>query len=526
MPDIKCELCDTHINPDGYIRSGNKRESYYECENCGHYSIIDESFRFIVSPIEKATLGYWIKKNQSLDKHPILTQELTEKIIKENALPDINEQIINLIEYLGKNSSYGKSIEIWANKIIALIGAIDKESLLYVFDELNRNNYIKVLNPKIDKESLMNRNVLLVKCQVTVEGWNKYKKIISKNSPLKEFNFKKHKFSPDEILWLKELWNYNFENVESRSIKVRLVDKISTNFNPSEISWIFARENRITLLGLWYIDPDNTFFKTTHLVIEQLQYLIKQEPKLKQIDSDVVYPLLNISKKEVQIVFTFLIDLGFCNGGTYVKDLLILDQITFNPDQNSFDKILYFNSIEETLENNYNQFFNSNFINNSNLTSTPKVSKAKSKSYINQEVWQQIAEEFNINQISFGRKINFVKDQSARKIIFRDVEDAYVLYKKGFPKPAIILAGGVIEELLRIFLIGKGHSFKHNKFFEYIEICATNNYLRRGARLLTDSTRDYRNLVHLENEANTKTKPTQSMAAGSVSAIFTIVNDF
>lgn len=346
---------------------------------------------------------------------------------------------------------------------------------------------------------------------------------MSKENP-KEYNFKKHKLSSDEKFWLQELLKFNFEKIEPRSVKVNLADKLSSNFNPSKIDWRFARENRITLLGLWYLDPHNPLFKKADQVIQQLKDLIKREPKLNRVDSNLIVSLLNIPQRDVQIVFTLIWDLGFCNGGGFATDLNILDYMTFNPNQDAFDNILYYKNIDETLESFFNQHKPKDL--NFHTITSSKLSKNKTKSLLNQEVWKQIAEEFKINQLAFGRKINFVKDQYTRRIIFRDVEDAYTLYKSGFSKAAIILAGGVIEELLRIYLLTKGHTFKKNTFYEFIDICEANNYLRTGARRLTDSARDYRNLVHLENEAYSKTEPTQSMASGAVSAIFTIVNDF
>lgn len=68
------------------------------------------------------------------------------------------------------------------------------------------------------------------------------------------------------------------------------------------------------------------------------------------------------------------------------------------------------------------------------------------------EIWEAIRSEYDISKRNFGKKINFVSDPFKRKIIFRDVEHAFVLASHGFSKPAVILAGGVIEELLKQYL--------------------------------------------------------------------------
>jgi hypothetical protein len=144
-----------------------------------------------------------------------------------------------------------------------------------------------------------------------------------------------------------------------------------------------------------------------------------------------------------------------------------------------------------------------------------------------EENWEAIKKEYDINKKDFGKKINFVKDSFKRKVIFRDVEHAYVLASQGFGKPAIILAGSVIEELLRLYLDYKNIKMKSDDgFFEYIKACEDNRFLKRGVLRLTDSVRDFRNLVHLAKETEKKHTLSKATAKGAVSSIFTIANDF
>ncbi len=164
---------------------------------------------------------------------------------------------------------------------------------------------------------------------------------------------------------------------------------------------------------------------------------------------------------------------------------------------------------------------------------SPKKSEEKAEGSLltmpvrsSKENWEAIESEFDISKNNFGRKINFVSDEFKRKIIFRDVEHAFVLASQDFSKSALILAGGVIEELLRLYLKHKKIKPKDNRFIDYIEACEDNDLLKRGVSRLTDSVRDFRNLVHLDKEKtkiNTISKP---KAKGAVAAIFTIANDF
>ena len=128
-----------------------------------------------------------------------------------------------------------------------------------------------------------------------------------------------------------------------------------------------------------------------------------------------------------------------------------------------------------------------------------------------ENVWTDIKKDYDINKRAFGIKINFVDDDFKKKILFRDIEHAYILANAGFPKPAAILAGSVIEELLRLFLKHKGITPTENTFVVYIKTCADKGFLKTAIHQLTDSFRYFRNLVHLEIETSqrhTISKPT------------------
>ncbi len=140
--------------------------------------------------------------------------------------------------------------------------------------------------------------------------------------------------------------------------------------------------------------------------------------------------------------------------------------------------------------------------------------------------WKAIENEFGITKMGFGRKINFITDPFKRTIIFRDVEQAFILASSGFSKPAVILAGGVIEELLRLYLECKDISPLSENFDGYIRTCEQKGLLKAGISRLSDSARHFRNLVHLSKEETKRHTVSKSTAKGAVASIFTIANDF
>jgi len=140
--------------------------------------------------------------------------------------------------------------------------------------------------------------------------------------------------------------------------------------------------------------------------------------------------------------------------------------------------------------------------------------------------WNQIEKEYGISKRAFARKINFVTDQFKRRILFRDIEHAYVLADRGFSKPGVILAGSVIEELLRLYLKHQGFNVNNKTFDEYIRICENKGILKLAITRLGDAVRHFRNLVHLERESNPRHVISKSTAKASVASVFIIVNDF
>jgi len=141
-------------------------------------------------------------------------------------------------------------------------------------------------------------------------------------------------------------------------------------------------------------------------------------------------------------------------------------------------------------------------------------------------IWSEIEKDYDITKRMFGKKINFVSDQFKRQIIFRDIEHAYVLATNGLSKPAVILAGAVIEEILRLYLEHKKIETKQNTFNSYIRLCEANGLLKDAIQRLTDSVRYFRNLVHLSKEKSKRETISKATAIGAVSSIFTIANDF
>lgn len=166
-------------------------------------------------------------------------------------------------------------------------------------------------------------------------------------------------------------------------------------------------------------------------------------------------------------------------------------------------------------------------LNQSKGSRKKSLSKGNNSSSVqNKNIWDLIHDEFGISKRAFAKKINFVSDKFKRKIIFRDIEQAYMLAKSDFCKPAVILSGGIIEELLRLYLDHHNVSYQKKTFDSYIKTCADNGLIKVSISRLSDSVRHFRNLVHIAREDDKSYTISKSAASGALSSIFTIVNDF
>lgn len=141
-------------------------------------------------------------------------------------------------------------------------------------------------------------------------------------------------------------------------------------------------------------------------------------------------------------------------------------------------------------------------------------------------VWQDVEADYGVTKRAFGKKINFISNTFKRKVVFRDTEQAYILANAGFSKPAVILAGSVIEELLRLYLESKKVSPKTNDFDSYIKACENAKLLKSAIHRLTDSVRQFRNFVHLAKEVSPRHTISKANAKSAVASIFILANDF
>lgn len=277
---------------------------------------------------------------------------------------------------------------------------------------------------------------------------------------MKEYNFKKHKLSDVEKLWLNELLNLNFSKGSIKHIKVKLLGKIPGEFDPSMIDRRLIIHDRLTLVGLWLIDSKNKLFKYSEEIITIIKTLLINNPELEVIDSLSIGSSLNITQRDVKICFTLLSDFSFFNGGEMENNEIIFNRVHFTQEHSRFSNVLSFNNLEESME----IFYNENAPNKRRFSNDYKIST----SYYSQIQTDKSKVKKLLAKLN-GIRETVVKDQYVRK----EVGDDYNLTVKQIEK--------VINEDLTEFLLGEnfwhystnnekwGHSAKiANKLFQII----------------------------------------------------------
>jgi hypothetical protein len=171
----KCPICKSSSANE---ERPNNNTYYINCQRCGHYFITNEAIEDNTFDQElSAKLSFWIRNNEH--KKLTITNSIIETI-RSLTLPNLKEQINNLIMYLGKNSYPGETFDTNLISIIPIVGSRDNLGSVYVLDYLRDNNFITIENiGSISplREIEINNLALLL----SYKGWELYEAI--KQSP-------------------------------------------------------------------------------------------------------------------------------------------------------------------------------------------------------------------------------------------------------------------------------------------------------------------------------------------------------
>lgn len=335
------------------------------------------------------------------------------------------------------------------------------------------------------------------------------------------FRFKKYTFTEAEILYLRAVEQKKYGKYDTNALHVELWDKLGDDFSVDNLERFAIWYDHPTLLGLWYLNPKHFLLLVCDKIARELKNIITTHHGIKKIHSSQIASALDIDENDVKIGLRLLLIVGMFQGGSFNGNEFGCNEICFNKPKNMYSKIMKYKGIEIELEEFFNSYSPSPKITSKNVGNI--IRNNQDFQYNAKDIWLHIKIEYEVNKPVFAKKIRFISDPDIKKIILRDVADAYVLSKLGFTKSSIILSGSVIEEILRQYLLSKGSKINSNNFYDYIEECRKNNLLKPAITNLSNAVRNFRNLVHIKEE-DSRSRIIKSMATGAVSSIFSIVD--
>jgi len=112
-------------------------------------------------------------------------------------------------------------------------------------------------------------------------------------------SFKDHEFSEAEITWLRAV--YHDREFDPKKAKVKLRNVLPKGFDPKKIDQRFLIDGkRLTLLGIWRVDPESPALKQLEQVILTIKALILEGTGIETITSELLCAKLGLQGEEAR----------------------------------------------------------------------------------------------------------------------------------------------------------------------------------------------------------------------------------
>lgn len=203
LPENQCPLCSLK-NISSIPFSSFSGARFYDCLNCGSFSISYMAYRFtpIINNQEiRVKLSYFIRHNTSVENPIYIQKDNYEDMVNSVALPTALEKLDNLLLWFGENSKYSfNTVDGHISYLRATLGCGNQSDVIELLDHLWKDNYIEMEVPTT--APLRERAVFDLFCgHLTKEGVQRIEEIKQKNCPL---NFKITEISVEDTLKQKE----------------------------------------------------------------------------------------------------------------------------------------------------------------------------------------------------------------------------------------------------------------------------------------------------------------------------------
>ena len=119
--------------------------------------------------------------------------------------------------------------------------------------------------------------------------------------------------SETERLWLEKIYEKTKagDEIDLRTMRVELWEDLPKDFDPSQIHHgLLHGGTKLTLLGLWLLDPNDEMIRNTERVILAIRKMIIENPKLERVSAEQVAEYLELEHEEVEVIFDLMGPLG------------------------------------------------------------------------------------------------------------------------------------------------------------------------------------------------------------------------
>jgi Zn-finger nucleic acid-binding protein len=162
-----CPVCNSELRKSE--SRGNRH--FYECPRCGPYSMSGTSQAMIAGQLERAVdgrarLSHALYQMTKREQWVMVTSELLQNVLDSTELPKPQEQLENLILWLGETQpNMGSTIQP-KEDAIAAIGAIDIQSFVFLLEQASHLGLLEV-----DLTKYIAGNYGINSLQLTLSGW-------------------------------------------------------------------------------------------------------------------------------------------------------------------------------------------------------------------------------------------------------------------------------------------------------------------------------------------------------------------
>jgi hypothetical protein len=140
----------------------------FDCARCGSYVLSENNLKasdIQINKNGKEIISHWVRKNQVKGKEIVLDMQLINNILKDITLPKPEEQVNNLIFWLGESSENPQDeLTLNISNLVPVLGTTDDSGVRYVLD------YVRNLG-LVECEEYTSNTALL---RLTSPGWDYY----------------------------------------------------------------------------------------------------------------------------------------------------------------------------------------------------------------------------------------------------------------------------------------------------------------------------------------------------------------